>query len=235
MIDTQALIVLQARMASRRLPGKALALVGGRPILARCLGRLRAGGVAPVVLATTTHPEDDALAALAHAEGVAVVRGSEADVLHRFVVAAARFGATYIVRATADNPAVDIDAPQRVLETLIRTGVDYVIEAGLPYGTAVEGLAVDALEKADLLATEAADREHVTPLIRRDRLFRALEMPAPPHLRRPDLRLSVDTLPDLAFMRRVMSGLGDPLVEPPLQAIIEAADTLRELPKEAIR
>lgn len=235
MIGAQALIVLQARMASRRLPGKALALIGGRSILARCLERLRAGGAAPVVLATTTHPEDDALAALAHAEGVLVVRGSEADALHRFVVAAERFGATYIVRATADNPAVDIDAPRRVLETLVRTGVDYVIEAGLPHGTAVEGVTVDALEKADRMATEAADREHVTPLIRRDRLFRALEMLAPSHLRRPDLRLTVDTLHDLAFMRRIMAGLGDPLVEPPLQAIIEAADRLRDVPKAAAR
>jgi spore coat polysaccharide biosynthesis protein SpsF (cytidylyltransferase family) len=234
-IGAPALIVLQARMASRRLPGKAFALVGGRPILARCLDRLRAGVVGPVVLATTTHPEDDALAALGQAEGVVVVRGSEADVLHRFVVAAARFGATYIVRATADNPAVDIDAPRRVLETLVRTGVDYVIEAGLPYGTAVEGVAVDALEKADLMATEAADREHVTPLIRRDCLFRTIEMLAPSHLRRPDLRLTVDTLHDLAFIRRIMSRLGDPLVEPPLQAIIEAADTLRDVPKAAAR
>jgi spore coat polysaccharide biosynthesis protein SpsF len=227
MIGTGALIVLQARMASSRLPGKALAPIGGRPILTRCLDRLRADASAPVVLATTTHPEDDALAALALAEGVPVVRGSEADVLHRFVVAAERFGATYIVRATADNPAVDIDAPRRVLETLIQTGVDYVVESDLPHGSAVEGVAVDALMKADVMATEAADREHVTPLIRRDRLFRALEMLAPPHLRRPDLRLTVDTLNDLSFMRRVMSGFGDPLAEQPLHAIIEAADALR--------
>jgi spore coat polysaccharide biosynthesis protein SpsF (cytidylyltransferase family) len=52
-----ALIVLQARMASRRCSGKALARVGGRTILARCLDRLRDGWAAPVVLATTTNAE----------------------------------------------------------------------------------------------------------------------------------------------------------------------------------
>jgi spore coat polysaccharide biosynthesis protein SpsF (cytidylyltransferase family) len=234
-IAAQALIVLQARMASRRLPGKALALVGGRPILARCLDRLRASAVAPVVLATTTCAADDALAALAEAAGVPVVRGPEDDVLRRFVVAATRFGATYVVRATADDPAVDIDAPRRVLETLVRTGADYVVEAGLPYGAAVEGVSVDALEKADVMATAAADREHVTPLIRRDRLFRALEVLAPAHLRRPDLRLTVDTLRDLAFVRRLMASLGDPPAEPPLRAIIDAADALEDAPWAAVR
>lgn len=222
----QALIVLQARFASRRLPGKALALVGGRPILARCLERLRDGGAAPVVLATTTNPEDDALAILARRQGFPVVRGPEQDVLHRFVLAAARFNATYVVRATADNPAVDIDAPRRVLRALVETGAEYVVESGLPYGTCVEAMTVDALEKADAIATSTHDREHVTPLIRNSRLFHAIEVSAPLRLRRPHLRLSVDSLQDLAFMRRVMSDLGNPAAEPPLAAIIEAAESV---------
>jgi spore coat polysaccharide biosynthesis protein SpsF len=216
--------VLQARFASRRLPGKALALLGGRPILARCLDRLRDGLAAPVVLATTTNAEDDALVSLARNQGIPVVRGPADDVLRRFVLAATRFGATYVVRATADNPAVDIDAPRRVLEMMVETSADYVVEFGLPYGSCVEAIAVDALEKADAMATSEDDREHVTPLIRRIRLFRAIERPAPPQLCRPHLRLTVDSLVDLAFMRRVISDLGNPATEPPLSAICDAAD-----------
>jgi len=55
------MIVLQARLASTRLPGKALRQIEGRTLLGRCIERLLASGVAPVVLATTTRPEDDAL------------------------------------------------------------------------------------------------------------------------------------------------------------------------------
>ena len=230
----QAVIVLQARFASRRLPGKALPLLGGRPILARCLDRLRDGSAAPVVLATTTNPEDDALASLARREGVAVVRGPEEDVLHRFVLAATRFGATYVVRATGDNPAVDIDAPRRVLKTLVETGADYVVESGLPYGCCVEAIAVDALEKADAMATSKDDREDVTPLIRRDRLFRAIQVPAPSELCRLRLRLTVDSLQDLAFMRRVMADLGNPVAEPSLAVIIDAADSRTSTPAAAV-
>jgi spore coat polysaccharide biosynthesis protein SpsF len=226
MNNPEAIIVLQARFASRRLPGKALAQVGGRSILARCLNRLRLASAAPVVLATTTKPEDDALADVARALDVPVVRGPENDVLHRFVLAATRFGARYVVRATGDNPAVDIDAPRRVLDRLIETGADYVVETGLPYGSCVEAMTVEALRRADAMATSKEDREHVTPLIRRDRLFLSIEVPGPDLLQRPQLRLSVDSLQDLAFMRRVLSEQGNSAAEPPLDAIIAAAESL---------
>jgi spore coat polysaccharide biosynthesis protein SpsF len=230
----EGLIVLQARFASRRLPGKALALLGGRSILARCLDRLRLGSAAPVVLATTINAEDDALAGLAQSQGVPVVRGPQDDVLRRFVLAATRFGAKYVVRATADNPAVDIDAPQRVLETLVARGAEYVVESGLPYGSCVEAITVDALKKADVMATSSDDREHVTQLIRRDRRFEAIEIPAPPALHRPHLRLTVDSVSDLAFMRRLMSDLGHPAAEPPLAAMIAAADRITVRMAEAV-
>src|SRR5687768_3923953 len=107
---SKAGIVLQARMASARLPGKALALIAGRSILEHCLRRLILAGVARVVLATTTREEDDALSAVAERLGVAVYRGSDTDVLARVVEAAETFDLDPIVRATGDNPAVDIQA-----------------------------------------------------------------------------------------------------------------------------
>jgi len=225
-VTGEAIIVLQARLASRRLPGKALALIDGRPILARCLDRLQASGAASVVLATTTNREDDTLAAVAIGQGVPVVRGPDADALRRFLMVAERFGAAYIIRATADNPAVDIDAPRRVLQTLVGTDVDYVTESGLPYGAAVEAVTVDALHRAEAMAVDASDREHVTSLVRRNRLFQAIEVAAPRAVHRPDLRLTVDTLHDLAYMRRVLSVFDRDTIEPPLAAIVAAADTL---------
>jgi len=221
-----AIIVLQARFASHRLPGKALASIVGRSLLTRCLDRLLAGGAAPVVLATTTNREDDALAAVAVAKGVHVVRGFDANVLGRVLMAADHFGAAYVIRATADNPAIDIDAPRRMLEALVGADADYARESGLPYGADVEAVTTDALHRADEMAIEASDREHVTPLVRRHRLFKTLDLAAPPAVRRPDLRLTVDTLGDLAYMRRVMADFAGDGPEPPLAAIIAAADRL---------
>ncbi len=84
MNPTDALIVLQARMGSTRLPGKALPPIGERSILARCLERLLAGRAAPLLLATTTQAEDDVIVEEASRFGVPVVRGDADDVLARF-------------------------------------------------------------------------------------------------------------------------------------------------------
>lgn len=220
--------ILQARMASRRLPGKALALIGDRSILRRCIDRLSLASPIPVVVATTCSAEDDALEAEARRAGVLVVRGATDDVLDRFLLVARITQATHIVRATADNPAVDIDGPERALSLLVSTGADHAIECGLPYGAAVEAVTVAALERAASLTSDPFDREHVTPFIRKNYRFGAVQTPAPRELRRPDVRVTVDTPGDLDYMRRVMQWLGDIPAEPTLGDIILAADALAD-------
>src|SRR5262245_17781380 len=99
-----AVIVLPARMASKRLPGKALAPLSGRTLLQRCIDRLKVTNVAPVMLATTLRAVDDELATVAERSDVAVFRGSEDNVLRRYVSAARSVNAELVIRATADNP-----------------------------------------------------------------------------------------------------------------------------------
>lgn len=219
------LVVLQARFASTRLPGKALAPIAGRTILSRCLTRLRMARAGKVLLATTANREDDALAAVATADGIPVFRGPEHDVLHRTLLAARQMGATHVIRATADNPAVDVNAARRVLNVLLSSGVDYATEYGLPVGAAVEAMTTIALAKADALAVRDDDREHVTLMMKRDRLFNAIAVPAPPRLCRPDLRFTVDTLQDLSYMRGVLTCADGGTREPSLTAVIRAAES----------
>ena len=190
-MSARAAIVIQARMGSARLPGKSLAPIGGRSLLARVVERLLHQGELPVVLATTTLLEDDLLCEEADRLGVTVVRGSADDVLGRYAFAASLLGAPAIIRATADNPAVDLDAPLRTLDILLRSGADYVVDYGLPLGGTVEAMTTAALVRAAALATEPYDREHVTPFVRRDGRSRAIDALAPTALRRPDLRFTV--------------------------------------------
>ena len=133
------------------------------------------------------------------------MRGAADDVLSRFVQVASTLGLTDLVRATCDNPGVDMDSPRRTLELLRRNGADYVAEFGLPYGAGVEALSVQALLRSAELTADPYDREHVTPFLRRDSRFFALQAIAPGHLRWPELRLSVDTAEDLDFMRRLFA------------------------------
>jgi spore coat polysaccharide biosynthesis protein SpsF len=226
-------IVLQARMGSHRLPGKVLADVAGKPLLEWCLCRLAATGVGPVVLATTTLASDDPLEALASRLGVRTVRGPEEDVLQRFALAADYLDARFFIRATADNPAVDIEAPGRVIAAIAAGGADHVVETGLPVGAAVEAVRTAALYQALAQSRDPYDREHVTPYLYRtpDR-FLALTAPAPALLHRPDLRLTVDTPEDLAFMRRVLARATPAGGLASLTEIIRAADMVKRSAKE---
>ncbi|MEZ5316960.1 MAG: NTP transferase domain-containing protein [Vicinamibacterales bacterium] len=221
---SEAAVVLQARTGSTRLPGKVLALINGRTVLDHCLTRLAASRL-PVIVATTTKREDDRVEREARRHGAEVFRGEEDDVLARFIGAARAFGARQIIRATADNPLIDAGGPRRILELLQRVGADHVVECGLPVGAAVEAVTLDALERAHVAATDPYDREHVTSYVRRAPGFLALRAVAPADVRRPGLRLTIDTSEDLDFVRGVMARFThDPM--PLLSDVIAVADGL---------
>ena len=113
------MVVVQARMDSLCLPGKIAAPLCGLPLLGRVVRRLQArrrtcpwGCGVPV--ATTTNPADDVTASLCGELRVDFFRGSENDVLDRYLAATAHLGDDHIiVRATADNPLYCPDAPRR--------------------------------------------------------------------------------------------------------------------------
>src|SRR4051794_19303923 len=98
-------VIVQARMTSTRLPGKVLMDLAGKPLLERELERLaRCRNADEVVLAITTNPDDDPLAALAERLGLRHHRGSEQDVLDRYLGAARDARADVVVRVTSDCP-----------------------------------------------------------------------------------------------------------------------------------
>jgi spore coat polysaccharide biosynthesis protein SpsF len=103
-----AVIIVQARMGSHRLPGKMMANLAGHPLIWHILQRaccVRPG--LPVVLATTEHPRDLVLVQEAENLGIAVVRGSEDDVLGRFLQVLQIFPARWVVRICGDSPLFD--------------------------------------------------------------------------------------------------------------------------------
>jgi len=221
----RAIVVLQARMASTRLPGKVMAMLGSHTLVGHCIRRLQAARVGPVIVATTVGSEDDVVEAEARRLGCEVVRGSVDDVLGRFVMASDVVPSRWVVRATADNPAVDIDSASRLLRVMEECGAEYGLEQGLPYGAAVEVIATSALRRAAELATSAYDREHVTPYVRNHPdAFRVVMPEAPDDVRRPDLRLTVDTADDLEFMRNVLQRAEAGASPSPLPAVCAAAD-----------
>jgi spore coat polysaccharide biosynthesis protein SpsF len=228
MMAETAAVFLQARMGSTRLPGKVLARVAGASLLELCVRRLQCRSQIPVVVLTTTLADDDRIEEEAKRLGVDLFRGPDIDVLSRFVAAADRFGVDDVIRATADNPAVDSDAPQRTLTHLRRAHVDYVHEYGLPYGAGVEAVTADSLRRSSEFTADPYDREHVTPLVRRDPRFAALAALVPGDVRNPELRLTVDTSDDLEYIRVLFEAIGGDITTTPLADIITGAMRLRD-------
>jgi spore coat polysaccharide biosynthesis protein SpsF len=209
--------LIQARLGSSRLPGKsALPLPleapgDARTILGHVIGRARrAAAVSKVLVATTTQPIDDELAALAARLGAGVFRGSETDVLGRFAGALATAGpATAVVRLTADNPALDPAFVDAAVAHHLATGADYTYTTGLPLGTNVEVIGAAALRRAAAEATQPDEREHVTPYLRRHpTLFRLETLPLAVTPAVAALRLTVDYPSDYALLSLLFTKLG---------------------------
>lgn len=158
--------VVQARMQSTRLPGKVLRDLGGEPVLAWVLRAAHAAeGIDEVVIATSSEPADDVVARFGNEHATRVVRGSQDDVLGRFLLAAAETGATAIVRLTADCPLLDPDVISQVVALWrIDPTLDYVSttqQRSLPRGLDVELVAASALAAAGE-RRETHHRAHVT-------------------------------------------------------------------------
>ncbi len=169
--DPKTVVIIQARMASSRLPGKVLKDLGGQPVLAWAVERCRmAKSVQQVIVATTTDPADDPVANLCAERGWNCFRGSQFDVLDRFYQAALAFGAGVIVRVTADCPLIDPSVIDAVVAEFHRTGADFAANRlpppwhrTWPIGLDTEVCAFAGLERAWREAAEKHEREHVMP------------------------------------------------------------------------
>lgn len=195
-------VLVQARLGSRRLPGKVLLPVDGRPILDHVVERAAEADVGPVVV---VHPVgDQAIAERCASLGVQARAGDEWDVLKRFVEAVDGAFISHVVRLTADCPLID-PAVVRLVATA-PAGDDYCTTSGYPRGLGdVERMSLRALLTAHELADAAYDREHVTPYIRRNETgqFDVSTLEAPTGVHRPDARLCVDEPDDLRAVRSV--------------------------------
>jgi spore coat polysaccharide biosynthesis protein SpsF len=207
-------VVVQARMTSTRLPGKVLADLEGRPLLAQQVRRLRAMKEADeIMVATTALPTDDPIAAFCRDEGLRVFRGDEQDVLSRFLGAALESRADLVVRVTADCPLIDPSESDRVVRELReRAGeADYasnVRRRTYPRGLDTEAFFRDVLERMGRRGRSPQAREHVTWYLHREQpaLFSIHSVEDAQD--NSDLRWTVDTPSDLAMVRRLYRELG---------------------------
>lgn len=201
--------VIQARMSSRRLPGKVLMPLLGVPMLARQVERVRrASNLDDLVVATSCDSEDDSIAELCAGLDIDCHRGSLDDVLGRFYGAAQTAAADHVVRLTGDCPLIDPEVMDAVIALHLEGGFDYTSNAHpptYPDGLDVEVMRFACLEQAWRQADLPSEREHVTPYLYDRGLFRLGNLSHTSDL--SELRWTVDEVEDLIFVEAIYGAL----------------------------
>jgi spore coat polysaccharide biosynthesis protein SpsF len=205
-------VVVAARTASTRLPGKALLPLQGLPMLTFLLRRLRGLQYGEVIVATTDLPVDDELAILAAREEVGVFRGSESDLVTRYVSAADQFGFDTVARVTADCPFVDA----ALVDWCISRSAEFdhfdltTTKGQFPVGLDVE---IYPAERMARLAANGkltpTEREHLTlHFYSHGEQFVVQKIALPPGWAKTDRHFTVDTGTDYEDARRIIARIG---------------------------
>jgi spore coat polysaccharide biosynthesis protein SpsF len=130
--------LIPIRLASERLPGKALMPIGGRPAVHHLLERCFASRhLQPdrVVVCTTNDPTDDRLVPVVESTGARVFRGSRDDIIDRFHAAVAANGFDAVIQVDGDDPFADTGYMDRCVDRLLGDeSLDLALSEGLPLG-----------------------------------------------------------------------------------------------------
>jgi len=225
-------IFITARLKSTRLPMKIIKDVMGKPMIVHMLDRLKLSKkINLIVINTSVNPQDDVLEDIAIREKVQCFRGNEEDVLLRMYDAALHYGADTVISCTADNPFVDPEYIDKLLDYHLSQNNDYTNINGLPFGAFSYALKVEAIGKA-LKIKDAADTEVWGPYFTETGLFKtgSLEV-EDKFLRRPALRLTVDYQDDFDFISKIFEGLYENEKIFTLREILQFLDNRTELLK----
>ncbi|MBD2759033.1 aldo/keto reductase [Yimella sp. cx-573] len=224
-------VIIQSRLSSTRLPGKAMLTLAGMPAV--ILAARRAGNAGlPVVVATSDQSDDDVLAQAVEAAGITVFRGSLHDPLGRFVAATADMDDDdLVVRLTGDNAVPDGEFLGELIDTMNTAGEDYIrVTMADIYGVGAEVMRVGLLRQAAAETTSSFDREHVTPWIRRH----TNDLDFVPRLSAGDplrVRCTIDTLQDYVVAATALGAVPDAVAAPWRDLLRAWADAGGALPE----
>jgi spore coat polysaccharide biosynthesis protein SpsF len=222
--------IVQARMSSKRLPGKSLRPLCGKPLLQYVLeGLAHADRLDETIVATSTDPSDDPIVEFCARIGAVCLRGSLENVAERFSMASESRGFSAFVRISGDSPLLDPRLVARAVDHFVESKADVVTNVfprTYPPGMSVELLRTGAFEHAFLKFTEPYDREHVTSYFYRNSdQFQLVNFSLDPPRR--DVHLAVDTPEHFDYVASIVATMNRPHWEYSLDELLAICDELR--------
>ena len=213
-MKTDRIVIVQCRLSSTRLPGKALMKLGSKTVLDWVLSSMHKVKADYYYVATDeeSYPQ---LLPVCERNDFKCFKGSLTDVLQRFVDLLNTVDAKTVIRATADNPFLFYEAAEESVcefEEKNKKGnhCDYLTYSGLPHGCGVEIFLSDSIKKAAEETQEAYDHEHVGPALYNHRENYVCDfVPAPVKYNFPALRATIDTYSDYLRATNIVNTLGE--------------------------
>jgi spore coat polysaccharide biosynthesis protein SpsF (cytidylyltransferase family) len=172
--------------------------------------------------------EDDGLAEYCR-KIVEVYRGSKEDVLDRYYRAAKLHGAKHIMRLTGDDPLIDPEVCDRLIDYYEKEGLDYArLTPDFAEGLDCEIMSFKTLEITWKRARLKSDREHVSLYInnhKQDFMFGFLENESDDS----KYRVTVDERADFEVVKRIIQYFGKRGQEPNISQVKRYLDSHVEL------
>ena len=224
--------IIQARMGSKRLPGKMLKEIKGKPLVFYVLNQVKKSKLIDgIVLATTDTDKDRVLLETVEKIGFKTFAGDENDVLDRYYQSAKSFKGDIIVRVTGDCPLIDPRIIDKVIQRYNETGCDYASNVDpptFPDGLDVEVFSFKVLENAWKEAKLSSEREHVTPYIYKNKdKFITINVENDSNLSK--MRWTIDEKEDFLFLKMILDKLGNKEIN--MKNILDVLEKFPELSK----
>ncbi|SMO87791.1 cytidylyltransferase domain-containing protein [Fodinibius sediminis] len=202
--------IIQARLGSSRLPGKVLLPLpynNGKPLLQWIVDEVKNSKIInDQTIATSINKENFKIEKFFEEFiDINIFRGSEKNVLSRFIAVTKAQKYDVVVRLTADNPFIDINLLDQVIQYHINKRSDYTRTTGLPAGMNFEIISSEALLSLENKNLSESDKEHVTMAFKKydSYLKNIFDIKIPRSLKK--LRLTIDYPSDFALASLLLS------------------------------
>ena len=207
--------VVQARNGSKRLPQKSMLPLAGKPLLYRFIERVKKSALLDeVILATTEKSEDDSLVEIAEELGIKTFRGAEDDLVGRIYDCAVEHNADVIVRLCADNPLIEAEEVDRIIECYLNSRIKDVLFTntqeingnGYPDGLGAEVYDMELFSCLHHNITDHYSREHPHDFFYQNDFVETCTCPE--ELKYPHITLDVNTQSEYDFIKSIYDKFG---------------------------
>jgi len=224
--QSKIVAVLPCRINSTRLLAKPLQKIGRYTILELLIRQIKKSKMTcDIVLAISENTGSDLFVEFAKKFKIKFVLGNEIDVLGRMIKGAESVNADIILRTTSENPFIYWEGIDELIKKHLDGKFDFTFHHGLPLGAGIEIINLQALRLSHKLGNKKHRSELSTLYIYENpNRFKIHKFEVPKILRKPKIRLTVDTPQDLWLARIIHEFLGSKNIPIPLKKIIKFLD-----------